>query len=868
MRLLLTLAVRNLWSRKGRTVLTAFGIALGIAAVLAVNITNASLLASFNAVFDEAGGRAQLAITSRSRGGGEGFDLALLRTVRGIEGVVAAAPSAQAISLPASERAAWEDTSGPTGVGAGMRLVLMGIDAEADPTVRDYELVAGRFLEARDRGYSAVLVDAYAAEQGVGVGDDLALLSPAGLFELRVIGLVAQRGAGVLNGGAVAFVPRQVVDDLTGRADSLDRIDVVTTRAIADSPEALAAFKARVEAEVAGADVRVDYPGARGEELSKRMTSYNLGLDMFSLVSMVVGGFLIYNTFAMGVAERTRAFGVLRAIALTRTQVLAVVLIEALALALVGSALGVAIGLGMAAGMSSFLTVIAGSAPTGMDIQPAAFTRSLGLGLIVTLLSAFWPAWSASRVTPIEAIKSRAHSGASGWTRLGWKYGPALLALGYLVFMDVPLRPSVAFSVVNVAMLVFLGGAALVAGGLFRPLSRWLGGLSGVYGFAGRIGAQNLGRSEGRVIVTVASLMLGIAMSIGTTALGRSFRYELGRWVEAATGGDLIVQSAVRLNPTAAQRLKTLPGVALLTPERSVEVYHSGERTGDQADELVLVAIEPETRREISSFIFVQTPPGGAEAAFDRLEQGGALFVASGLASRYGLKPGDAFTLDTPRGTQAFEVAGEVVDFNGNGLMVYAGWDDLVRYFGVRDADRYILTAEPGVAADTLAETIQTRLGERLNLSIDTVRELLAAVYTITDQSFALFDTLAFIMVAVSAAGVINTMTISVLERGKEIATLRSLGFTRGQVRQMVLGEALLIGLLGGGLGLLLGLLTARMFVRVIEVLAGYSLTFLLPMSALISSTLIALVISQLSALWPAWQAAGRGIIEALKDDS
>jgi predicted lysophospholipase L1 biosynthesis ABC-type transport system permease subunit len=102
--------------------------------------------------------------------------------------------------------------------------------------------------------------------------------------------------------------------------------------------------------------------GARGQELSKRMTSYNLGLDMFSLVSMIVGGFLIYNTFAMGVAERTRAFGVLRAIALTRRQVLATVLIEALLLAAIGSALGVLIGLVMAAGMSSFLAIIAGSA--------------------------------------------------------------------------------------------------------------------------------------------------------------------------------------------------------------------------------------------------------------------------------------------------------------------------------------------------------------------------------------------------------------------------------------------------------------------------------------------------------------------------
>ena len=863
MSLIFTLTLRNLSARKGRTALTALGIALGIAAVLAVNITNATLLESFNAVFDEAGGRAQLAITTRARGGGEGFDDAVWATARRVDGVIAAAPSAQTISLPADERVGWDDGIGPTGVGAGARLVLMGIDPGVDATVRDYELVAGRLLEPRDQGYSAVLVADYAAEKSVGLGDDLVLLSPTGPFKLRVVGLIAQRGAGLLNGGAVAFVPRGVVDDLTARTAKLDRVDLVVERAIADSPDALAALKARLEAELADFDVSVTYPGARGQELSKRMTSYNLGLDMFSLVSMIVGGFLIYNTFAMGVAERTRAFGVLRAIALTRRQILATVMIEALLLAAIGSALGVLIGLAMAAGMSSFLAIIAGSAPVGMKLEPAAFVRSLGLGLVVTLVSALWPAIEASRVTPLEAIKARSRTDQSPWTRLGLRFGPGLFAVGYFIFMDVPLRQSVAFSVVNVALLIFVAGALLLAGAVFRPISRRLEFFSGLYGYAGRLGAQNLRRSEGRVIVTVASLMLGISMSIGTTSLGRSFRYELGRWVQAATGGDLIVQSAVRLTPTAAQRLKTVPGVATLTSERSVEVYH----TGDREDELIFVGIEPETRRQISNFIFVQTPPGGSEAAFDRLQRGGAIFVASTIVSRYNLHPGDTFTLDTPRGTHAFEVAAEVVDFAGNGLMVYGSWNDLNRYFGVRDADSFIIAAAPGVEAQDLADTLQTRFGERLNLSIDTVQDLLAAVFTINDQSFALFDTLAFIMVAVSAAGVINTMTISVLERSAEIATLRSLGFTRGQIRQMVLGEALLIGILGGGLGLTLGLLTARMFIRVIEVLAGYSLTFLLPMSALISATLIALVVSQLSALGPAWQASRRGIIEALKDE-
>jgi putative ABC transport system permease protein len=863
LRLLLTLSVRNLLARRARTALTAIGIALGVAVALATGVTNTTLLASFNAVFDEAGGRAHFSVVPQSRDSG-GFDAQVLERVLGVDGVVAAAPSASLISIPITDVGSWVSGGGPTGVAAGSNLILLGVDPATDDQVRDLHIVAGRGLAPGERGYRGVLIANYAEEQGVTVGDHLDLVLPAGRMRLEVIGLAERSGAGLFNGGVVAFLPLPVVQDLKDTRE-LDRIDVVVEREIADSPERLRSIQTALEAALGDPDARLTYPGARGKELSKRMTSYRLGLDMFSLVAVIVGGFLIYNTFAMSVAERQRTLGMLRAIALTRRQILGIMLVEALALSTVGSALGLGLGLVMAAGMSGLLSVIAGSAAVPMVLASEAFGRALFLGAVVSLGSALWPALQAARVSPLQAMRARAETGAGGWGRWGWQFGPALLAAGYLVFTELPLRASVAYIVINAVLPLFLLGAALVVAAVFRPLARGLTPLAGlVYGYAGRVGAANLRRVEGRVIVTVAALMLGLGMSVGTSALGGSFRFELGRWTEAATGGDLIIESPIRLKAQTAARLRALPGVDLVSAERMVEVMHTA---GGQEDELLFVAIEPETRRTISSFVFVSALDGSPARAFDRLADGSAVFISVTLAERYNLQVGDTLTLDTPRGPRTYEIAAELVDFNGNGLMVYGSWRDLRRDFGVRDADSFLVTVDAEQSAEAVRVLIERRYGDRLHLRVTTVRDLMAQVLVINDQSFVLFDALAFIMVVVSAAGVVNTMLISVLERGKEIATLRSLGFTRGQVRRMVLAEAAVMGVLGGGLGLSLGFLMARMFIRVVEVLAGYELTYIVPLAALVSGVVTALAVSQLAALWPAARAAQRGIVDALKEE-
>jgi putative ABC transport system permease protein len=545
--------------------------------------------------------------------------------------------------------------------------------------------------------------------------------------------------------------------------------------------------------------------------------------------------------------------------------VLGLVFSEAAVLSLVGTLAGLGLGLGMAQGMSATVGFAAGTVVDSLTIPPAGLVRSLVIGLGVTAVSALWPALQAASVSPLEALGARAQTGGSSWRRLSWRFGPGLLFVGWIVLNDLPLRESIAWTVVSLAALVFLFGAALSVPIVDRALAASVRPLIGrLFGRIGNLGAANLERAQTRSLITIATLMLGIGVNIGTVSLGDSFRYDLSRWTEAATGGDLIVQSPVRLRRSTVHRLSAVSGVGTVTAERFVEVWTSGAAHEDQ---IVFTAIEPETRDQISQFIFEQPSRDAQSQVFARLGQGGAVIASTSMAARYDLALGDSLTLDTPRGPVGFEVIGVVLDFSGNGLMVFGSWTDLVRYFGLDDADRFLLAVEPGHEPAAVEASIENQLGDRLNLTVDVVEQLLEDILEITDRSFVMFDTLALIVVTVSAMGVVNTMAISVMERRQEIAMMRSIGMTRGQTRRMILAEAAALGLIGGGLGLALGLVLSRMFIVVVRHLMDYELTYILSTRALVSSVLIALVVSQLAAVLPAMRAARQEIIAGLEEN-
>ena len=276
------------------------------------------------------------------------------------------------------------------------------------------------------------------------------------------------------------------------------------------------------------------------------------------------------------------------------------------------------------------------------------------------------------------------------------------------------------------------------------------------------------------------------------------------------------------------------------------------------------MAVDPTSYRKVTSFVFSGEQGDPARLA-NRLAAGNTVFISSVLSEKYGLGPGDTIRLATRRGERDFEIVAVVVDFYNQGLVVQGSWKDLRRYFGVNDVSAFLLKAEPGQSPREVRDRIERLYGRSQHLTLESNEAIRSRALGLITQTTSLFDVMSIITMMVAALGVINTLTMNVAERTREIGMLRSLGMTRRQIAKMILAEAGMMGLVGGALGIVFGVLMSRTVLSSMNRMAGFRLEFTLPLAGVVVSLIIALVISQLAALWPARRAARIRIIEAIQ---
>jgi putative ABC transport system permease protein len=385
--------------------------------------------------------------------------------------------------------------------------------------------------------------------------------------------------------------------------------------------------------------------------------------------------------------------------------------------------------------------------------------------------------------------------------------------------------------------------------------------LQRIYGREGQLGSRNTQRAKWRTALTVGALMVGVAMILSISSLTTSFEHDIRAWVDTYMGGDLYVHSTLPLRSDLELRLKAIPGVAAVTPVRFIDIKWT--RADGTNENVAFMAVDPESYRRVTSFSFAANQ-GDPNALLDRLAAGNTVFVSSVMAERNGFKQGDNLYLETKHGKQVFEIAAIVVDFYNLGLVIEGSWRDMHRYFGIDNVSGYFLKTQPGISSDEVQKRIGTLYGKSRHLTIESNKSLKSRVLNLMAQSSSLFDVLALIAMLVSALGVVNTMTMNVMERIKEIGMLRSLGMTRWQVSKMILAEAGLMGLAGGVYGLLFGLFLSRVLLMALNAIHGYDLTYVVPMQGIIISLLIALLVSQLAAIWPARRASGVRLVETI----
>ena len=853
-----SLALRSLGARPSRTLLTLFGIVLGVSVILAISITNLSTIDSITAIFSQASGKANVVVIS-SDITSQGFRQDVLRQVSAVPGVQAAIPSLQPQTMLADTAAARGSISFVGAVGAGF--ALYGIDPSLDTLARDYKIVAGEFLPPDLDAYEIVLVKDYADANKIELGRDVKILTPEGTQALRVVGLISKEGPGQLNNGAFAVMPLGAAQKIFDRSGRLDQIDIVAQPQMANGA-ALDRLIADLQARL-GDKYTVTYPANQGKRVVQMLEMYELGLNFFSVIALFVGAFLIYNAFSMTVVERIREIGMLRAVGMTQRQVMRQILAEAGILGIAGSLLGVAAGVVLARGLIRVMEFVLSQPVKQTRVPLDGLVTSVVVGICVTFLAAAIPAWQASRVSPLEALQVRGKPDESWLVRHGWTVGVVLLCVASVLMYSNLFAPTVQAQVSTVAVFALFSGATLVIPAMVVTLDRVTGPVFGrIYGREGQLGSGNIRRSKLRTALTVAALMVGVAMILGIRSMTDAFRHDIRNWMDGYIAGDLFVHSSLPMQTDLGSRLQVLEGVENVTAARYFQVEMLLPNGG--SEEVAFMAVDPQSYGRVTTFMFT-SGQGDPNRLMDRLAQGDAVFMSSTIAEKYHLKQGDTVRLETRRGQQDFSIAAIVVDFGNRGFVVDGSWNDMRRYFGLNNVSAFLVKVKPGYSpADVRARILDT-YGHNRHVEVESNQAVKTLILSVTAEAFTLFDVLALIAMIVAALGVINTLTMSVLERTREIGMLRAVGMTRLQVRRMILAEAGIMGLIGGLFGLVMGLFMSRLFVQSVQMIQGIPLTYMVPAAGILAGLALSLVISQLAALWPAQRAARIQVIEALQ---
>jgi putative ABC transport system permease protein len=848
MNLQLTLAVRYLAGRKLRTVLTTLAVIFGVMLIFGMNTILPSMIASLQANIQGAEGQSDFTITHMA---GDSFPAQSTSRLQEIDGVRAAAASLErTINLPAD----FVDRD-PARLDAVIAINLVGIIPEEARSIRAYPILDGRYLNDSD-GAAAVISQTLADAFSVKVGGFIPLPSTSGLVELTVVGILPA-SIGPENEAVMVNLPQ--AQKMTGEAGKINTIRL-NVEAFADQARR-AEIQEKIEATL-GKNFRVGALIA-GEEMFGTMKQAQIALNLFGALALFMGGFIIFNTFRTVITERRRDIGMLRALGATRRTIIGAILAEGFLQGLFGSVIGLLAGYSMAFGV---LKVAQGPLSTFINIklgppvvEPGLVMVSILLGVGVTVFAGLLPAWSASRVTPLEALRPTVvEVEFNRQTGIGFWVGMALLVLTVLAIL------SGQSMLILPGGFLFLVGLVLITPGLIRPFA----GLFGrVVAFAtlrqgiGGLAQSNLTRQPTRVAVTASTVLLSLAVITAAGGLVTSMSGTVMDMIQDSLGSDYVFlppsvgfwANNVGAAPELAEDLRAVAGVETVSTLRFAASHASGQV-------ISVLGIQPDEFQRVSGLVFSE----GNQSAYAKIASERALIANSIFLINTGLKVGDIVELSTPDGQARYQIAAAASDLlNAKLNTIYISQSNLQSDFGStedvfiqidlrKDADREAAGAQIKALGKDYPQFKVISGADYFNTALAQFRVAFSAIYI-------LFAILAF----PSLIAMVNTLAINVLERRREIGMIRAVGGTRRQIRNMVIAESLLLAAIGATFGVLGGIYLSYVLVTAIEMI--FPMGFSFPYSGVAAAIVIGLLFGVLAAVIPARQAARLEIIQALR---
>ncbi len=827
--------------RPGRTVLTLLSVIIGVAAMVAVSISTRTARLAYQQMFSAVTGTADLEITS---GGKEGFpesvvaDLKNLRTADGKSVVDVAVPMIYRpglLSVP----------------GRRIKVYALGIDAANDKKVRDYKITEGREMS----GEREMLMDtSFARTSKVKVGDSVRFIgAKSGLIKFEVVGLVSPQQAAALKYSGMVLMPLTVAQEIFNDSENVDRVQIVLNHEL-DADQAIPLVRGVVPSEL-----KVDAPNESSAIMQETQLSSEEGLKLSGAFTVVLAVFIIFNTFLMNVGERKSQLSVMRAIGSTRTQVVMMILRESFVLGLIGSLIGMVVGyfFGILLNLATSALLQSPLPKPPFSLEP--FIIGLCVGMAISVLSAVIPALLASFVTPLEGMRnittSRSHS------MLPW-IGTAgvLMVIMSAVLLYLSITGLISIDYASPAGVLMNFGGVLVAPLIMVPFARlaaiplgWMAPLE-----AG-LALKQLLRHRLRTSMTMGVLLVAGSTGVGMASSLIDTIDDVRQWSRVAIVGDFFIRAAMPDSSTGlapdlpdevGEDLKKLPHITHIETVSFVQ-----GRIGEQ--DAVIIARDYTLDKE-PPFDLVS---GDLQTLRAELMAGDAV-IGSVLAERMQAKQGDLLSLGGKDGVTKIRVAGVANDYLGGGLSVHLQRKVAERLLGIKGVDGYILAVDRAHAAELEAplQKICDDYGATLHSNAD-ITEMIEGMMRGIDFSLWGLVYLGFI---VASFGVVNTLTMNVLEQTREIGLLRITGMTRRQVRRTIAMQACILGLIGVTPGIVMGLATAWLMNQAMGPSLGHPVEFQIHPWLMITSWIGSMLIVLLAALIPALRASRIDVVTAL----
>jgi len=822
------------------------GVALGVAAVFSIDLANESALHAFRISAQTVAGKA----THRIVGGPSGLEEALYATLRRHGGVRRIAPVVEGYARVPGH--------------PGLTLHILGIDPFAEAPFRNYTpgTSAGDVIPRLLTRPGAVLLLEGTAER---LG-----MSPGAILQLRV-GLESRNVtlAGFLRPGdevsrqaleTTAVADISTAQELLGKVGRLSRIELQVPGG-AEGEAILSRIRKILppEAEILPA-------GVRSNALEQMTRAFSLNLRALSLLTLVVGMFLVYNTMTLSVLQRRELMGTLRALGVTRGELFAQVLSEAAVLGAAGTVLGLPLGFFLGKFLLGMFTRSIGDLYFALSVREVSLTaatllKAVGLGTLGAVAASLWPAHEATSTSPRDVMRRSAiETGVRKILPAVSAAGAGLILLGAGMQLypsrSVPLSfGGLFFIVAGYALLTPWASTFLVRG--IQPV------IALAFGTQGKMAVRSVPASISRTGVAAAALVVAVSTTVGIGIMIDSFRRTVSYWLDQSLRSDIYVSSVedrkgpdrTPLPPDLVEGVSSAPGIYQV----SLVSWQTLESPSGVTDLFVM-----RIPREIfDAFRFRE---GDARSSWEAL-RGGAVIVSDPYAYRHGVKKGDTVRLRTDRGEREFPVAGVYYDYSSDQGLVGILGETYERYWNDRGVDSIGIRLSPGTPFEAAAGRIREIAGDRPVL-IRSNRSLREASLRVFDRTFAVTNVLRSLTILIAFVGVLNALMAIQMERGREHAVLRAIGLTPRQAWGLVAGESAVIGTVAGILAVPLGVAQALVLIRFINRRSfGWTMQTFVDPWILLQAVALAVAASLLAGLYPATRLARSSPARALQEE-